>query len=538
MNDTQASNDSATPTVTTEVPHEVLTDGASLLTDKVSLSWQTSSVPMSSSQSTERVRIASTTQTSSATTSGIPVSRLTSLRGSASLGSSTSLGMNNMQNVTSVKDVVPGEVNTGILSGHNPITVTTRGSTTSRLATVIGSNPAGATSLHSSFNNSATGRVSPSRLTTSSSATYEPVGVHALDLGEIGTETSPTTLSKEDTISSSTTASTSSDTATLASASSMVHVATKTSSTLAIESTVTANSTPGDALGPLNSGNSADRAQATPETTQQAEEGKLNSLQIVGIVAGVIVAVVMCYLAWLQWRKKQAHKAPTNDLDDDDEETFVPAKHNGRFTRSSFGAAEPITPYIPHRALEGDYPQTVYEDELYERDARTSNTLGRGRSVEYRLQDDLLPDPRHPPPDEDPFDLPHSVRASEVEVETEYDFASHNGNMGETGSKNPFVPPVPPMPSRHSANKRVFTGRNATQRREASRSDEPRTFEPSTSKLLPWLNKGDAEVSSFTKPSDGLPRAPPEALMAQTPKMQPSIDLGGELGAAPIPRFR
>ncbi|WRT69768.1 uncharacterized protein IL334_006759 [Kwoniella shivajii] len=321
----------------------------------------------------------------------------------------------------------------------------------------------------------------------------------------------------------------------------------------------------------------ADSAHSSSDPNIKSEEqgGKLGSIAIVGIVGGVLVGLILLYLAWYQWRKKRAREA-LNDLSDDPmDEKFSPKLYHSRVTRSSFGAADPITPY-PHRHK-----------------GRRRESLGNDDEDDehwFEPHQGYSADPEDRSMGQDPFDdalfnssrntLPTNVGRTEYMLGQYGDGMTaalaedlsptlpHTAIPSRTRGENPFVPPVPQMPptygglNRNATNRTVRTipavpddvdpGYDESVYQTYGGSSRPQTeyMEPSTSNLLPWINKGHQDERFPNQPElgqvpvdtdseeRGNQRAPPRAMMAQVPVGGRPEGHGGELGQIPIPAFR
>ncbi|ODN74506.1 hypothetical protein L202_06883 [Cryptococcus amylolentus CBS 6039] len=358
------------------------------------------------------------------------------------------------------------------------------------------------------------------------------------------------------------------------------------------------------------------KASADSDSDTKEDSSSLSSIAIVGIVGGVLVGLIAIYLIWYQWRKKKARASLGDQIPDDPEEDDYDEKH--RQTRSSFGADEPFTPATYRqrgrgasrqgsrdRDWETGYGETMYDRQTYwDEDGHERMTEYDGRG--YCPQSEYLQD--------------YDRKGGGGDGRTEYGLTQYGDGMtaaladgmvthaltapSQAGSaQNPFVPvpPVPRVPSVYSTHK------NSTVRTNADGLDVPHSVaaqsagqgqgqetaygtsiydayggpdsrpqtqstEPSTSNLLPWLNKGsqtpappvpavDAQYSHRvpSPPRQGSPpqasvqqrqqminledeyepRAPPRAVMAQTPlPMAQNIPFDGGLEQAPIPTFR
>ncbi|OCF35194.1 hypothetical protein I316_03237 [Kwoniella heveanensis BCC8398] len=355
--------------------------------------------------------------------------------------------------------------------------------------------------------------------------------------------------------------------------------------------------TAGTSLASSTASGQANQAESKAETKSEDQGGKLSSIAIVGIVGGVLLALILIYLAWYRWRKRRARHA-LQELPDDDEK-FSPRMHDNRITRSSFGAAEPITPY---NARDGRYRRRSeesfgydeddndiyskgddYDEDWYDPDHRIAH--GSGHDHRHRGTFD---DPRTAPIPPDTGVLSHGRTGYDLDQYGDGMTAALADGLSTAApensrslpAENPFVPPVPPLPTSYSHSKhetiRTLPAVPDDVDPDAgygvsiydSYGNQPQTaisrpqtdiVEPSTSNLLPWLNKGNNNAAAaaaappppvpplpepvpvdqdgqemFTEP----PRAPPRAMMAQTPIRGAPVGHGGELGAAPIPTFR
>ncbi|WVQ96074.1 hypothetical protein IAU59_003175 [Kwoniella sp. CBS 9459] len=339
------------------------------------------------------------------------------------------------------------------------------------------------------------------------------------------------------------------------------------------------------------SGGHANQAESNAETKSENQGEKLSSIAIVGIVGGVLLGLILVYLAWYKWRKQRARDA-LEEIPDDDEK-FSPGMHDNRITRSSFGAAEPITPYHHRRRRsEESFGEDGYGDDdedWYDPDPRVSHEYG-GRGQGY--EDDLDYDSHRRGTFDDPRTAPMPP-GMDVDGRADYGLDHYGDGMtaaladglstaapqtSRSGpAENPFVPPVPPLPSSYSHSKHetirtlpavpddvdpdagygvsIYDSYGNQPQTVASRP-QTEMMEPSTSNLLPWLNKGNnaaappppmplLPVPAAIEDDDrdmmhhpDPPRAPPRAMMAQTPVGEAPVGHGGELGVAPIPAFR
>ncbi|UOH82796.1 hypothetical protein LQV05_005506 [Cryptococcus neoformans] len=359
-------------------------------------------------------------------------------------------------------------------------------------------------------------------------------------------------------------------------------------------------------------------ASASATTMTTSESSGLSSIAIVGIVGGVLVALIVIYLIWYQWRKKRARKALGEETPDDPD--FPDEKYPDRLTRSSFGADEPITPAVYKRRRadhnDDDYDATMYDPETYYNDRMTR------APTDYEGEYD--------------YDDGRTIAGDMIALDgrTEYGLTQYGDGMTavladgmttnvlptsrtvQTGQgDNPFVPapPVPRLPPVYTSPKSITiraaddnlsqtaTHTQVPHDRETGYGmsiydayggpdSRPQTqfSEPSTSNLLPWLNKGSQTPTPSVPPVDpqytnnqaaggpshapsrpprpnggnklggqqvmGMPmrmpmqiqmdehepmRAPPRAVMAQTPlPVGPPMKFESELDRAPIPTFR
>ncbi|WVQ78989.1 hypothetical protein IAT38_001081 [Cryptococcus sp. DSM 104549] len=353
--------------------------------------------------------------------------------------------------------------------------------------------------------------------------------------------------------------------------------------------------------------------KASAEATGTSEEGKskLSSIAIVGIVGGVLVGVILLYLVWYQWRKKRARKSLGEEIPDgdDDEDNEKPHRSrsrdsydDNRLTRSSFGAAEPVTPAGYRRRRDrdtylsdggrDDYGATYYDDgRTYYDDGRMTMAPTEYDDMGYEYGDGrtVAGEPMTAGPGQD--------------GRTEYALTQYGDGMTAAladgmvtgapttmggskagGGENPFapIPPVPRMPSAHANTKGTTVRASSYGAPPAPNMADPNAeygtsiydayggpdsrpqtqfTEPSTSGLLPWLNKGAQTPAPSVPPVNQQylppqsqnqgqsqaapphpaepPRAPPRAVMAQTPMpMGMPMAYDGGLEAAPIPAFR
>ncbi|AGV14526.1 hypothetical protein, variant 2 [Cryptococcus neoformans var. grubii H99] len=344
-------------------------------------------------------------------------------------------------------------------------------------------------------------------------------------------------------------------------------------------------------------------ASASATTMTTSESSGLSSIAIVGIVGGVLVALIVIYLIWYQWRKKRARKALGEETPDDPD--FLDEKYPDRLTRSSFGADEPITPAVYKRRRtdhNDDEAPTDYEGEYdYDDDGRTiaGDMIALDGRTEYGLTQ-------------------YGDGMTAVLADGMATNVLPTSRTVQTGQgDNPFVPvpPVPRLPSVYTSPKSITlraaddnlsqtaTHTQVPHDRETGYGmsiydayggpdSRPQTqfSEPSTSNLLPWLNKGSQTPTPSVPPVDpqytnnqvaggpshtpsrpprpngrnevgdqqmtGMPmrmpmpmqiqmdehepmRAPPRAVMAQTPlPVGPPTKFESELDRAPIPTFR
>ncbi|KAK8849733.1 hypothetical protein IAR55_005068 [Kwoniella newhampshirensis] len=320
----------------------------------------------------------------------------------------------------------------------------------------------------------------------------------------------------------------------------------------------------------------ASAAKAKAGSANEDDKSGLSSISIVGIVGGVLVALILIYLTWSQWRKKQARKTlgdelPDGDEDDNDDEKRRRDAYDNRMTRSSFGAEEPVTPLTYRRRRQHDtyideYGTTVYDPtQTYYND--------RGQSKYYSDNEPIAP----------------FGDTNYEDGRNEYGLTQYGDGMtaaladgmvtGGTGApaQNPFVPipPVPRVPSTYAPNKQETIRSLPAHAPSQIGADERETncggsiydvygesqsrpatqfSEPSTSKLLPWLNKGQEPPvpqvptqsahswdQGLTPPGIRAPeptRSPPRAVMAQIQQETAQVGYGGELEGVPIPEFR
>ncbi|WVW79298.1 hypothetical protein I302_101265 [Kwoniella bestiolae CBS 10118] len=300
----------------------------------------------------------------------------------------------------------------------------------------------------------------------------------------------------------------------------------------------------------------ADSAQSNSNPdTNSGEGGKLSSVAIVGIVGGVLVGLILLYLAWYQWRKRKAREAMFSD-DDTINEKFSPMHHN-RITGSSFGAADPITPY--HHRQRGNltdddedwYDPSVVEQFVeypYDNNGRretqymvtSSNPHFNGTHTEHQN--------RNQNPFEDNLFYPTNTSLPISDGRTTFIYNDeYEGEMnaslaedmspellrrnasqrseGETQGGNPFVPPIPT--SRLGRNETVKTVRtipavpsdvDGISLYESFTGDQTRPqseyTEPPTSNLLPWINKGNTPQ----QPEEPIPSIPQTQAQTQIPK--------------------
>ncbi|WVO17168.1 hypothetical protein L204_104860 [Cryptococcus depauperatus] len=338
-----------------------------------------------------------------------------------------------------------------------------------------------------------------------------------------------------------------------------------------------------DAVAALAAQHSEDKSQNGIDTEKKPkDEGKgLSSIAIVGIVGGVLVAIVLLYLMWYQWRKKQIRKGLGEEIPDDPK--FDEDEKQRRQTRSSFGAEEPFTPLSRSGGVRpfkyGDDRTTYYsdrhtmaptewdeehlyyngheEEETVTRDGRNHYGLTQyGEGMTAALAEDMYPG------------VPQTART-----------AVTNRDLAQ----NPFAPPppVPRVPSVYNDTRGVTTRAADSVHTQPHLPHQRRTeygvsmydaydgqdlrpqtpfSEPATSNLLPWLKKDGHAQAPPVLPVDpyfvdgmngdninvnniiyehDVPKAPPRAVMAQTPvAMGAPMGFQSELHDAPIPAFR
>ncbi|WVQ63949.1 uncharacterized protein L199_002106 [Kwoniella botswanensis] len=337
--------------------------------------------------------------------------------------------------------------------------------------------------------------------------------------------------------------------------------------------------------------------------TKDGGGGKLSSVAIVGIVGGILVGLILLYLAWYQWRKKKAREALLDVSDDPMDEKFSPTMHPSRITRSSFGAADPITPYIYRQ--KGNRPGEVTDDD--DDDWYDPNAIDQFVSYEYdnnagsrQTQYMVTSSGPHACNNQNPFEdnlfypsktaLPTSDGTTNYTYDTEAEMemtASLAEDMSpellrreasqrshdDARIENPFVPPI--TNGKLGRNETVRTVRTIpavpsdvdgmsiyesyTTIRQSTRphSGVSEYTEPSTSNLLPWINKSNNPAHARdAQPVPPVPtkmnidmipnmtnleqeiRQPPRAMMNQIPSKEVPKGYGGELAEIPIPSFR
>ncbi|WVN89971.1 uncharacterized protein L203_105201 [Cryptococcus depauperatus CBS 7841] len=338
-----------------------------------------------------------------------------------------------------------------------------------------------------------------------------------------------------------------------------------------------------DAVAALAAQHSEDKSQNGIDTEKKPkDEGKgLSSIAIVGIVGGVLVAIVLLYLMWYQWRKKQIRKSLGEEISDDPE--FDEDEKQRRQTRSSFGAEEPFTPLSRSGGVRpskyGDDRTTYYsdrhtmaptewdEEHLYYNGHEEEETVTRNGRNQYGLTQ-------------------YGEGMTAALAEDMYPGAPQTARTAVTNqdlAQNPFAPPppVPRVPSVYNDTRGVTTRAADSVHTQPHLPHQRRTeygvsmydaydgqdlrpqtpfSEPATSNLLPWLKKDGHAQAPPVLPVDpyfvdgmngdninvnniiyehDVPKAPPRAVMAQTPvAMGAPMGFQSELHDAPIPAFR
>lgn len=321
-------------------------------------------------------------------------------------------------------------------------------------------------------------------------------------------------------------------------------------------------------------------------------------------------------------RKKRARKALGEETPDDPD--IPDEKYPDRLTRSSFGADEPVTPasYKRRRTdhYDDDYDATMYDPETYYDDRMTRAPTDYEEEYDYDDGGRTIAGDKIAPDGRTEYGLTqYGDGMTAVLADSMATGVLPTSRTVQTGQgDNPFVP-VPPVPRLPS----VYTSPKSTTVRVANDNlsqapahtqmaydrdtgygmsiydayggpdSRPQTqfSEPSTSNLLPWLNKGSqtpappvppvhsqhtnnqAAGGPHTLPQPprpngenglgaqqmmGMPmplkmqmqmqthmdeheptRAPPRAVMAQTPlPVGAPMKFESELDRAPIPTFR
>ncbi|WWC91255.1 uncharacterized protein L201_006198 [Kwoniella dendrophila CBS 6074] len=409
---------------------------------------------------------------------------------------------------------------------------------------------------------------------------------------------------------------------------------------------------PSDNAAPISSSlTDADSAHSSSNSdTKNGGGAKMSSGAIVGIVAGILVGMALLYLIWYNWRKKKAREALLDDTVDPNDEKFSPTMMNyNRTTRSSFGAADPITPYtyrLKGNNINGVKNRNTYNTNLTDDDEdwfdpniiqNDENQRRKQEQDEQFIQydknenntanpfEDNLFHPTKPTSDgrtpyflgDDEEEDRKEIRASlaedlspELQLRPRSTYSSYSNQTDFV--ENPFVPPLPEKSSfnqynyshnqygglnRHGTNKTVRTipavpddvdidddsslfefdhisDKSTTYPEKNQKKAETPNYsrksletnsksisfsrpqsefsEPSTSNLLPWINKSQYEYNENVSPVPPLPfknkrekdkeikkdREPPRAMMSQTPNLEIPKGHGGELAEIPIPTFR
>ncbi|OCF54529.1 hypothetical protein L486_08079 [Kwoniella mangroviensis CBS 10435] len=300
--------------------------------------------------------------------------------------------------------------------------------------------------------------------------------------------------------------------------------------------------------------------------TKDGGGGKLSSVAIVGIVGGVLVGLILLYLAWYQWRKKKAREALLNICDDPMDEKFSPTMHPSRITRSSFGAADPITPYIyrqrgnrPGEVTDDDDDEDWYDPNAIDQFVPYSydNNAGNGRRQTQYMVTTSNP---HSGTDRNPFEdnlfypsktaLPTSdgitnyTHDTEAEMEMTASLAedmspellrreasqrSHN----DATIENPFVPPIPngklgrnetvrtvrtiPAVPSDVDGMSIYESYTTSGQGTRPHSAVSAYTEPPTSNLVPWINKNNNPALS--QEVERVPPVPTQMNVDMIPNM-------------------
>ncbi|WWD06710.1 hypothetical protein V865_004805 [Kwoniella europaea PYCC6329] len=417
-----------------------------------------------------------------------------------------------------------------------------------------------------------------SLFTSSSTMSSEQTSFSSTPLTESTYESSaPTTSEQHDTMEPSQLAlanlqvdSTSGQTSSSASSSQVISIASTTpiGSNAANPEPTAADSSPAEDGSATSDGTSvtpgADSAHSNSNPdTKNGGGGKLSSVAIVGIVGGVLVGLILLYLAWYQWRKKKAREALLDISDDPMDEKFSPTMHPSRVTRSSFGAADPITPYSYRQR--GNRPGEVTDDDdddWYDPNAidqfvpyEYDNNAGR-RQTQYMVTSSNPHSGTNRNPFEDNLFYPSKTALPTSDGITNYTYDTEaememTASLAEDMSpellrreasqrshndatiENPFVPPIPN--GKLGRNETVRTVRTIpavptdvdgmsiyesyTTSRQGTRphSEVSEYTEPPTSNLLPWINKSNNPTHA--RDAQPVPPVPTQMNIDMIPNM-------------------
>ncbi|WWC64070.1 uncharacterized protein I303_106677 [Kwoniella dejecticola CBS 10117] len=346
-------------------------------------------------------------------------------------------------------------------------------------------------------------------------------------------------------------------------------------------------------------GNAADSAQSNPgPDTKDGGSNKLSAIAVVGIVGGILVGLIALYLLWYHWRKKRSRAALFDDDPEGDEKLSPTMYHtHNRVTRSSFGAADPITPWSyryrnAKRQTYGEEEADDDDEDWYDPNVRQDgDQVGYTRDNANPFQDNLF-DPSKtaiPPTGRTNYTVDYSTEEGEMRASLAEDNSPEllyrsNSTRSQVQledpmhPQNPFVPPIPPQSSGNDNGYGYGHGgltRNETIRTvrtippgpddvEDDESENPFEYastvgtrtrpssdypsEPPTSKLLPWVNKGfnpendvqpplPIQAGQIRETEEGI-RGPVKPAMNVIPSSEKPMGHGGDLAGVTIPSFR
>ncbi|WWC73135.1 uncharacterized protein I206_107101 [Kwoniella pini CBS 10737] len=325
---------------------------------------------------------------------------------------------------------------------------------------------------------------------------------------------------------------------------------------------------------------SADSAEShAGPGTKEGGSGKLSTIAVVGIVGGVLVTLIALYLAWYNWRKKRTRAALFDDTIEGLEK-LSPTEYHHRVTRSSFGAADPITPWsyrqkkskrVTYADDEEDWfdPNILQNQNQNQVPHQNQNQFQVGyiRENQNPFEDNLF-DPSKTGKTNYTIDYSteEEIRASLAEDNSPELLYRSNSNKSQIEiNQNPFIPPfpaqghnglnrnetvrtvrtIPPGPDDVEDDENPFEYSLTLGSRTRAPSDPS---EPPTSKLVPWINKDPSRENEIQAPlpvqagqirenNEGN-RQPIKAAMNAIPSGERPVGHGGDLAGIPIPSFR